>query len=89
MVDIPRNKYELEKVHIGKSKLHWLCDTLIQTYNTSVLDLSDPTFKDACIEQAHKCAYEENVYGTYQRKVLSQLILNHSNQNDPNELLIL
>ena len=67
----------------GKCKLHWLCDTLIQTYNTSVLDVSDPTFKDACIEQAHKCAYEENVYGTYQRKVLSQLILNHSNQNDP------
>ena len=84
MVDIPRNKYELEKVHIGKCELGWLCDTLIQTYNTSVLDLSDPTFKDACIEQAHKCVYEENVYGTYQRKVLSQLILNHSNQNDPN-----
>lgn len=83
MVDIPRNKYELEKVHIGKCELGWICDTLIQTYNTSVLDLSDPTFKDACIEQAHKCVYEENVYGTYQRKVLSQLILNHSSQNDP------
>ena len=100
MVDLPRNKdailsrleqlhaYELKhpRVHLDESNCEfgWLCDTLIQTYNTSVLDVSDPTFKDACIEQAHKCAYEENdAYGTYQRTVLSQLILNHSNQNDP------
>ena len=99
MVDLPRNKdailsrleqlhaYELKnpRVHLDESKCEfgWLCDTLIQTYNTSVLDVSDPTFKDACIEQAHKCAYEDNEYGTYQRKVLSQLILNHSKQNDP------
>ena len=95
MVDIPRNKYatvqqlhkyELEnhpKVHIGKCELGWICDTLIQTYNTSVLDLSDPTFKDACVEQAYKCVSEESVYGQYKRTVLSQLILNHSNQNDP------
>ena len=92
MVDIPRNKYatlqqlrnyEHHKVHMGKCKLGWLCDTLIQTYNTSVLDLSDPTFKDACVEQAYKCVNEENVYGQYKRTVLSQLILNHSIQNDP------
>ena len=88
MVDLSRHKdAELKnpRVHLDESncEFKWLCDTLIQTYNTSVLDVSDPTFKDACIEQAHKCAYEENVYGTYQRKVLSQLILNHSKQNDP------
>ena len=97
MVDLPRNKdailsrleqlhaYELKhpRVHLddGKCKFGWLCDTLIQTYNTSVLDVSDPTFKDACIDQAHKCVSEEN--REPKREVLSQLILNHSKQDDP------
>jgi len=67
----------------SKCEFEWLCDTLIQTYNTSVLDVADPTFKDACIEEAHKCVIEESVYGQYEKKVLSQLILNHSKQNDP------
>ena len=97
MVDIPRNKYanatlqqlhhkyELDhhpRVHMDKSKceFEWLCDTLIQTYNTSILDVSDATFKDACIEQAHKFVIEDKYS---ERKVLSQLILNHSKQNDP------
>jgi len=66
----------------SKCEFEWLCDTLIQTYNTSVLDVADPTFKDACIEEAHKCVIEESVYGQYEKKVLSQLILNHSKQND-------
>jgi hypothetical protein len=75
---IPQNKYATLQ---SKCDFRWLCDTLIQTYNTSVLDVSDPTFKDACIEQAHKCVREEN--RTSERTVLSQLILNHSNENDP------
>ena len=85
--DLPRNKdfilSRLQQLHSyeSKCKLGWLCDTLIQTYNTSVLDLSDPTFKNACIEQAHKCVSEEN--REPKREVLSQLILNHSNQDNP------
>ena len=54
----------------SKCEFEWLCDTLIQTYNTSVLDVADPTFKDACIEEAHKCVIEESVYGQYEKKVL-------------------
>jgi hypothetical protein len=93
MVDIPRNKYanatlqQLHydyhpRVHMDKSKcqFEWLCDTLIQTYNTSILDVSDTTFKDTCIEEAYKCVREDR---DSERKVLSQLILNHSKQNDP------
>jgi len=79
---IPSNKYAtLQQLQLqSKCDFRWLCDTLIQTYNTSVLDVSDPTFKDACIEQAHKCVREEN--RTSERTVLSQLIINHSKEND-------
>jgi hypothetical protein len=66
--------------HKSKCEFEWLCDTLIQTYNTSVLDVSDTNFKDACIEEAHKCVRKDK---DSERKVLSQLILNHSKQNDP------
>jgi len=79
---IPRNKYaSLQHRDESNCKFGWLCDTLIKTYNTSVLDISDPTFKNACIEQAHKCVREEN--RTSERTVLSQLIINHSNENNP------
>jgi hypothetical protein len=94
MNDLPRNKqailfklqqeYELNHPKVydeSKCDLGWLCDTLIQTYNTSVLDLSDSTFKDACVEQAYKCVRDENRES--KRTVLSQLILNHSKQDDP------
>jgi len=79
---IPPNKYAtLQQLQLQSNcDFRWLCDTLIQTYNTSVLDVSDTTFKDACIEQAHKCVREEN--RTSERTVLSQLIINHSKEND-------
>jgi len=44
---IPRNKYATLQQLQSKCDFRWLCDTLIQTYNTSVLDVSDTTFKDA------------------------------------------
>ena len=54
MVDIPQNKYATLQQLQSKCDFGWLCDTLIQTYNTSVLDVSDPTFKDACRKEKTK-----------------------------------
>ena len=31
-----------------KCNLEWICETLLKTYNTSILDRSDQFFKEAC-----------------------------------------
>jgi hypothetical protein len=62
--------------------LHQICNTLIQTYNTSVLDSSDEHFREACTLEAKKCAYENKHKRRYglNREVLAKLIVNHSKQ---------
>ena len=62
--------------------LDWICNTLLETYNTSVLDISEPIFKEACIEEAKKCAIENKDKTNSERIVLSQLIINHSKDSD-------
>ena len=65
--------------------LEWICDTLLKTYNTSILDRSEQFFKEACVEEAKNCLDKnENFHFPGQkRRVLSQLILNHSNESNP------
>ena len=65
-----------------KCDLHQICNTLIQTYNTSVLDSSDEHFRDACTLEAKKCADENKHKRRYSlsREVLAKLIVNHSKQ---------
>ena len=70
-----------------KCNLEWICDTLLETYNTSILDRTDEIFKEACVIEAKKCVdhnKDKTKPESYsERKVLSQLIVNHSNENDP------
>jgi hypothetical protein len=40
--------------------LQWICETLLETYNTSILDRSEKFFKNACIEEAKKCMYRRS-----------------------------
>ena len=77
--------------------LQWICETLLETYNTSILDRSEKFFKEACIEEAKRCvaegvikSVEENRFKKtannarlLTRTVLSQLIINHSNESNP------
>ena len=67
-----------------KCDLHQICNTLIQTYNTSVLDKSDEHFRDACTLEANKCADENKHKSRYglRREVLAKLIVNHSKETD-------
>ena len=80
----------------GQCNLQSICETLVETYNTSILDRSEKFFKEACIEEAKKCVDQHphkkivftNKMGDretsgLERKVLSQLILNHSNESNP------
>ena len=77
-------------MEIEKCNLEWICKTLLETYNTSILDRSDNFFKEACVIEAHKCVDQNKhrIYITkqgsfsFERKVLSQLILNHSNESN-------
>jgi hypothetical protein len=62
--------------------LDWICNTLLETYNTSILDISEPIFKEACIEEAKKCAIENKYKTNSERIVLSQLIINHSRESN-------
>jgi hypothetical protein len=67
--------------------LQWICETLLETYNTSILDRAEQIFKEACVLEAHKCL-DQNVFRQYgttaeKREVLSQLILNHSSESNP------
>ena len=77
--------------------LQLICETLLETYNTSILDRSEKFFKKACIEEAKKCVEKEEINSIeksrftksidnrriLERTVLSQLILNHSNESNP------
>ena len=67
-----------------KCDLHQICNTLIQTYNTSVLDTSDEHFREACTLEANKCAHENKHKRRYglRREVLAKLIVNHSKETD-------
>jgi len=67
-----------------KCDLHNICNTLIQTYNTSVLDSSNEFFKEACTLEAKKCADETKHKRRYSlgRRVLAKLIVNHSKEAD-------
>jgi hypothetical protein len=67
-----------------KCDLHNICNTLIQTYNTSVLDSSNELFKEACTLEAKKCADETKHKRRYSldRRVLAKLIVNHSKEAD-------
>jgi hypothetical protein len=67
-----------------KCDLHNICNTLVQTYNTSVLDSSNEIFKEACTLEAKKCADETKHKRRYSldRKVLAKLIVNHSKESD-------
>jgi hypothetical protein len=72
--------------------LEWICDTLLKTYNTSILDRANQFFKEACVEEAKRCVSRNQhkktltsdglTYGL-EREVLSQLIVNHSNESNP------
>jgi hypothetical protein len=59
---------------------------LLETYNTSILDRSDEMFKEACVKEAKKCVDDNKdktkPEGYSERKVLSQLIINHSIESD-------
>jgi len=66
-----------------KCNLKWICNTLLKTYNTSILDISDEMFKEACVKEAKQCAEDNKDTKKLDRKVLSQLILNHSNESEP------
>ena len=70
-----------------KCDLHDICNTLIQTYNTSVLDSSDEHFREACTLEAKKCADENKHKRRYDlsRRVLAKLIVNHSKETDKTE----
>ena len=61
-----------------------VCDTLIETYNTSFIGNADKHLKDALLtEAAKKCAETNKAKGgTLIRGVLSRLILNHEKEND-------
>jgi hypothetical protein len=41
--------------------LQWICETLLETYNTSILDRAEQIFKEACVLEAHKCL-DQNVF---------------------------
>lgn len=68
----------------AKCDLHQICNTLIQTYNTSVIDNSDEHFRDGCALEAKKCADENKHKRRYglRREVLAKLIVNHSKETD-------
>ena len=61
-----------------------VCDSLIETYNTSFLSKAGKDLKEALlIEAAKKCAETNKAKGgTLNRDVLSRLILNHEKEND-------
>ena len=67
-----------------KCDLHQICNTLIQTYNTSVLDTSDEHFREACTLESKKCTDENKHKRRYglRREVLAKLIVNHSKETD-------
>ena len=58
-----------------------LCNTLVETYNTSVLDRADIGFKKACLKEAKRCSKTDKAKdGKLQRDVLARLINNHYKQ---------
>ena len=58
-----------------------LCNTLVETYNTSVLDRADIGFEKACLKEAKRCSKTDKAKeGKLQRDVLARLINNHYKQ---------
>ena len=68
-----------------KCNIENLCDSLVNFYNTSVLSIADKDFKNACFEEATKCAKTEIAKkegNDIQRKVLMKLIENYKINQD-------
>jgi len=57
-----------------------MCERLIETYNTSIIDYFSQELQDACDEEASKCtSYRKNYMRGRKREVLSKLIRNRKN----------
>ena len=61
---------------VDKSPEEYLCTTLINTYNTTILDEMDLDMQEALKEQANNCAHT-NKQGEKERIVLKELIRRH------------
>ena len=57
-----------------------MCETLIETYNTSIIDYFSEELQDACDEEASNCtSYRKNYMRGRKREVLAKLIRNRKN----------
>jgi len=53
-----------------------MCNILIETYNTSIIDYFDPSLKHALMEEALKCSSTNDISNGRKREVLASLIRN-------------
>ena len=66
-----------------------LCNTLVQTYNASILDRADEEFKDACLKEAKICTTTNKAKGgKLNRAVLAKLIDNKDKLIKPVSIFI-
>ena len=70
-------------MEIITSEIENLCKTLLETYNTSIIDRAYPEFRRALYEEAKKCATDNKYRNDLERVVLMDLINNNFNENDP------
>ena len=76
----PRDYQEPEDVPARRTKELEMCNQLIKTYNTSIIDYFDKSLQASLIKEAKLCAEKNHMTDGRERKVLAQLILNKEHQ---------
>jgi hypothetical protein len=64
-----------------------MCNILIETYNTSIIDYFDPSLKHALMKEALKCSSENDMSNGRKREVLASLIRNKQQLSEKQEKL--
>ena len=75
----PRDYQEPEDVPARRTKELEMCNQLIKTYNTSIIDSFDPILQVSFMKEAQKC-FSKNLMRGNKRNVLARLIYNKEKQ---------
>ena len=75
----PRDYQEPEDVPARRAKEVEMCNQLIKTYNTSIIDSFDPILQVSFMKEAQKC-FSKNLMRGNKRNVLARLIYNKKKQ---------